>query len=357
MKILFLEPFYGGSHKDFAQGYARHSAHDIDILSLPPRFWKWRMRGAALEFFRQIPDIRIYDAVMASDMMDLTDFMALWGRDMPPVVLYFHENQLSYPLAPGEKRDFHLGFTNVVSALAADQVVFNSQVHLDAFVDAARKLARKMPDKRPGWMVDEIVKKTRVIYPGCRFSAAPVDDLGGERPLIIWNHRWEYDKNPDDFFQVLKRLKKRKVPFELALLGENYDQWPPIFDQARDLFREELVAYGYAESREAYLDWLRQGRVVVSTAVQENFGISVVEAVRHGCFPLLPERLSYPEIMPADFHGRVLYSNLDELTARLTQVLEEPEQFRGDRKILSDHCSQYSWEMLSNQYDKIFKKI
>ena len=26
-------------------------------------------------------------------------------------------------------------------------------------------------------------------------------------PLILWNHRWEYDKNPEPFFQSLFRLK------------------------------------------------------------------------------------------------------------------------------------------------------
>ncbi len=63
MKILFLEPFYGGSHKDVAKGFADYSSHEVDILSLPPRFWKWRMRGAALEFIRRIEDISAYDLI------------------------------------------------------------------------------------------------------------------------------------------------------------------------------------------------------------------------------------------------------------------------------------------------------
>ncbi|MCG8567407.1 MAG: DUF3524 domain-containing protein [Desulfobacterales bacterium] len=357
MKILFLEPFYGGSHKDFADGLVRHSAHDMDLVTLPPRFWKWRMRGAALEFYRRIPDLGKYDAVLASDMMDLTDFMALYRGKCPPVVLYFHENQLSYPLAPGEKRDFHLGFTNVVSAFAADRVLFNSQFHRDCFFDAARKLARQMPDGKPGWLVDALEEKSRILYPGCRFSATAPKDLGGTDPLIVWNHRWEYDKNPDAFFAALDRLKAENVPFQLAVLGEQYDKSPAVFQTAKRAFRDELVAWGYAPSREDYLGWLKKGRIVVSTAVQENFGISVVEAVRHGCFPLLPRRLSYPEIMPASLHPGVLYDNEDQLVAQLKRLLGRPTDFQGDREILSDYCSRYSWEILSIQYDNIFNKI
>ncbi|MFO7645973.1 MAG: DUF3524 domain-containing protein [Desulfosarcina sp.] len=47
LKFLCLEPFFGGSHREFAQGWVAHSRHCIDLLTLPARFWKWRMRGAA----------------------------------------------------------------------------------------------------------------------------------------------------------------------------------------------------------------------------------------------------------------------------------------------------------------------
>ena len=119
MKILFLEPFFGGSHKDFALGFKDHSSHQITLVTLPDKFWKWRMRGASLYFINQIKDFSSYDAILTTDMLDLTDFLSLAKKDLPPVLMYFHENQLSYPLSPRQKRDFHLGFTNIISAFAA----------------------------------------------------------------------------------------------------------------------------------------------------------------------------------------------------------------------------------------------
>jgi hypothetical protein len=41
MRILLIEPYFGGSHKAWAQGYVTHSRHDVTLLTLPARFWKW----------------------------------------------------------------------------------------------------------------------------------------------------------------------------------------------------------------------------------------------------------------------------------------------------------------------------
>jgi glycosyltransferase involved in cell wall biosynthesis len=359
LKILFLEPFFGGSHQDFALGLKACSIHDITLETLPARFWKWRMRGAALYFVNRIKDFSAYDAVMTTDMMDLTDFKALAGKHLPPVLLYFHENQLSYPLAFDEKRDFHLGFTNIVSAFAADRVVFNSKFHLDEFMGAARALIKLMPDARPGFMMEEIRKKASVLYPGCRFEpgSVPLEERDEAVPLIIWNHRWEHDKNPESFFNALFRLKEMKVPFSLVLLGENFEAFPDIFNRAKAVLKDEIRVSGYVESREDYLSWLKKGAVVVSTALQENFGISVVEAVRHGCIPLLPRRLSYPEIMPGDLHPKILYKSEEDLVEKLTHILLNVHKYKPLRERLSADMARFSWEIIVKQYDKVLKRL
>lgn len=358
MKILFLEPFFGGSHKDFALGIQAHSSHDITLVTLPDRFWKWRMRGAALYFINKIRDFSSYDVIMATDMMDLTDFKALVGKACPPVLLYFHENQLSYPLAPEEKRDFHLGFTNIVSAFAADRVVFNSRFHMDEFMGSARQLIKLMPDARPGFMMDRIMKKASVIYPGCRFKSGPIvlEERVQTQPLIIWNHRWEHDKNPELFFKTLFCLKEMNISFSLALLGENFEAFPEVFNRAKEILKDEILVSGYVASRDEYISRLRKGAVVVSTAFQENFGISVVEAVRHGCVPLLPKRLSYPEIMPGDSHSRILYETPEDFFQKLLDMLTRYPEYLLLQKRLSSEMARFSWETMAKEYDHALEK-
>ena len=35
MKVLALEPYYGGSHKAFLDGWQKHSRHEFTVLGLP----------------------------------------------------------------------------------------------------------------------------------------------------------------------------------------------------------------------------------------------------------------------------------------------------------------------------------
>jgi hypothetical protein len=204
MRFLFLESFYGGSHKEFADGLVAASGHRIDLVTLPARFWKWRMRGAALYFLRRVPELHAYDGLIVTDLMSLADLKALAGAPLPPALVYFHENQLTYPLAPGEAVDFQFGFTDITTALAADRVLFNSRFHFDAFFGEMPRFIKRMPEYRPLWVVESIRKKAGVLYPGIRIpaenrAAGPLPVPDGP-PLIVWNHRWEFDKEEPQLF-------------------------------------------------------------------------------------------------------------------------------------------------------------
>ena len=362
MKFLFLEPFFGGSHRDFAQGLISHSRHRIDLVTLPARFWKWRMRGAALYFLKKIPSLNDYHGLITTDLMSLSDFKALWGRFCPPSLVYFHENQLTYPLAPGESRDFQFGFTDITTALAADKVLFNSRTHFDAFFSSLPEFLKMMPEYRPMWVIQAIRNKTGVLYPGCRF---PAEDLPPSRfvpetdapPLIIWNHRWEFDKNPSAFFEALDAILERGLDFRLALLGENFQIVPKAFMAARKRLKDRIVWYGYEASKKKYQEWLMKGDIVISTANQENFGISVVEAIRCGCIPLLPHRLSYPEIIPKAFHDDFLYKNQTELIEKLWFLILNFPQFKVKRHRLSEAMCRFAWAKLIDQYDAVLENL
>ncbi len=359
MKFLFLEPFFGGSHKDFAEGLVSHSRHSIDLLTLPARFWKWRMRGAAFHFFKNIENLDTYDGLITSDLMSLSDFKMLVGAKCPPALVYFHENQITYPLAPGEALDVQFGFTDITTGLAADMILFNSHTHMETFFGALPGFLRMMPEYRPGWVVGDIQKKTGVLSPGCRFSAGPPRLMPPEAgpPLIIWNHRWEYDKNPEDFFNALDTVHKQGLDFRLALLGENFQVMPKAFISAKKRFNSQLVQYGYVDSRHEYIDWLRRGNIVISTAHQENFGISVVEAIRHGCLPLLPDRLAYPEILPEAYHTAFLYRDQADLTAKLARLITEGHAMQREQQALADVMGRYAWETIIPDYDKLLERL
>ena len=359
MKFIFLEPFFGGSHRYFAEGLAAHSHHQIDLVTMPARFWKWRMRGAALYFLKKIPPLETYDGLITSSMMSLSDFRSLLRRPCPPSLVYFHESQITYPLAPGEAMDVHFGFTDMTTALAADRILFNSQTHFDAFFETLPKFLKMMPDFRPAWAADEIRSRAGVLHPGCTLPKKEKVEQTGKTnpPLIIWNHRWEFDKNPKDFFSALDEMVKRGLDFNLALLGENFQNCPEEFEVARKRYGEKIVAYGHEPSRAVYESWLKRGRVVVSTAWQENFGISMVEAISAGCIPLLPHRLSYPEIIPEVFHSDFLYRNQEELVEKLAHILFKPFLFEEKMAEVRFEMDRFSWGRIITEYNNELQKL
>ncbi|MGB0716565.1 MAG: tRNA-queuosine alpha-mannosyltransferase domain-containing protein [Phycisphaerae bacterium] len=337
MKVLILEPYYGGSHRAFIDTFLRHTKHDCVLLTLPARKWKWRMRGAALWFAEQLAGNAVRpDVIFTCDMLSVADLRALLpaGWQTIPVVCYFHENQLTYPLSDHDFRDFQYGMTNITSCLASDRVWFNSNCHREAFLEAASTLLAKMPDHIPGNLIPRIRRRSDVHYPPVEPRTSQRQPTAAEAPdhppAILWPHRWEYDKNPQPFFDALLWMKEKGVPFRLIILGEQFRTAPTVFADACRSLQSHVWHEGFVEDHAAYLEWVGRADFVVSTAIQENFGIAVVEAMLAGAYPILPGRLSYPELLPSAVHGEILYPDSAVLGEWIANCLQKSEANRRD---------------------------
>lgn len=355
MRILFVETFAGGSHAAFADGLVRHSRHQFTMVTLPARNWRLRTRTGAFEVARTVPDASGFDLVFVTDLITLSDLLALWRPTVPPVLLYLHESQLTYPFPKDRNPDFDLVLRDIRNALFADRVVFNSRFHRRAFLEQTATLADRLCDAdgdiASGWAGD-IEKRSSVLYPGVEVQPGPART--NPVPRVLWNHRWEYDKRPGPFFRALSVLQEEGVPFELVVLGENPQDQPKGFPEARERFADRIVQWGYAESVEEYRRWLSQSDIVVSTAKQENFGIAVVEAMRSGCVPILPRRLSYPELLPEELHADLLYDRDRELPALLKRWLAMPRD--ACARAVSAAMARFDWKALAPAYDSLMEE-
>ena len=74
MNILYVEPYYSGSHKSWIDSYQKYSNHKVEILSLPGKKWKWRMHGAAITLANKYNNMnKKFDLVICSDMINLPE--------------------------------------------------------------------------------------------------------------------------------------------------------------------------------------------------------------------------------------------------------------------------------------------
>ncbi|RMF68486.1 MAG: DUF3524 domain-containing protein [Calditrichaeota bacterium] len=367
MKILLLEPYFTGSHKAWAEGLAKHSRHHVCILSLSGNFWKWRMHGGAVALAGQFMQSDFLpDLLLASDMLDLTTFLALTRERTAhlPAAVYFHENQLSYPWSPTDRdvarnRDHHYGFINYATALAADAVFFNSRYHLTSFLEETRRLLKHFPDHRGLENVERIAEKAEVLPLGLdlqRFDACkPSVTQARDVPLILWNHRWEFDKNPEEFFRALDHLATAGLDFQVAVLGECFSRKPDVFWRAQARLGKRVVHFGYAEQFADYAAWLWRADILPVTSIQDFFGASAVEALYCNCFPLLPRRLAYPELIPPEMHATCIYADFDDLVARLEAAVRNPARFPLGE--LRRAVSRFDWHRLIDQYDDRFSAV
>jgi hypothetical protein len=111
-----------------------------------------------------------------------------------------------------------------------------------------------------------------------------------------------------------------------------------------------VIHYGWADAA-TYARLLWQADVVVSTALHEFFGISVVEAVYCGCLPLLPRRLAYPEVIPEGHHEVCLYDGFEDLLGRLRWALTRPDEARQAAEGLAEGVARYDWASMAPLYD------
>jgi len=365
MDILILEPFYATSHRQWVDGLITNSRHNIDLLSMDGRHWKWRMEHSAVYFAQKITQLtKTYDLILCNDLTNVAVLRGLlmaygnhdeWYNNIS-IYIYFHENQITYPWSETDQdvklnRDVHYGWINYQSCLAADKVIFNSMFHKYDFLKSLPDFLDQFPDKTDDLTINKLKDKSHVLHIG--LDLQPLIDLPkkeNEIPILLWNHRWEYDKNPESFFNVLFSLADEGLEFEVIVAGEKYKRYPEIFDEAKEKLMHKIIHFGYAKSREVYLQLLAKSDIVPVTSNQDFFGISAIEAIAAGCFPLLPDRLAFSEHLQVNNKTEYYYSNDENLKSKLRKLILSKKY---DSQEARSHIMKYDWKNLIVGYDNL----
>lgn len=312
-RILLLSAYDAHSHGQWRETLTTMFPEDQwTCLVLPPRHFSWRIRGNSLSWAFNHRDKLSdnYDLLIATSLVDLSSLRGFVpSLANIPTLVYFHENQFAYPPGSQQHNSVEPQIVNLYTALCADRIAFNSQWNMDSFLDGVTALLNKLPDHVPAGLVERLAQHSSVLpvpladslfsRTATRATSSTVD--------IVWNHRHEYDKGPALLKAIVHELINRKTAFRLHLLGQRFRQQPPEFAEIEALLSEHYGVHGispghnnWLPERSDYEAVLRASHIVLSTALHDFQGLSILEAAAMGCRPVAPAALAYPEYLPAD---------------------------------------------------------
>jgi len=377
LKILLLSGYHAVSHKYWSDGlFAALSEHEWHCLTLPPRHFSWRVRGAPLSWLTQQPELlaQQYDLIIATSMVDLATMKGLIpGIAGTACLYYFHENQFEYPKSGHQHPSVDAQMVNLYAALAADRVLFNSAFNRDSFFAGVNRLLAKLPDHRPEAIEPFLNSRCEVLPVPLNDARAaefsrPVSagdttmndswqqhwrcEPGATAIKIVWAARWEYDKGPDRLLAVLRELESRGMDYRVCLVGEQFRNSPKEFQTIKQQFDHRIVQFGFVASKQAYQRWLSSADMLLSTSIHEFQGLAVLEAVAAGCVPVLPNRLAYPELVPAEF----LYQSSEQDLRREAAAAADLIEYHHRNDTTPPCIKRFMWSELKSQYQRVINQ-
>ena len=308
MRILLLSAYDAHSHRRWRHGLvAAFPDHDWTVLTLPPRNFSWRIRGNSLSWAFAVREVleQSCDLLIATSMTDLSALKGMVpSLAAVPSLLYCHENQFAYPARPAARDCHEPKMVSLYAALAADRVLFNSEYNRQSFLQGVQAFLDRMPDAVPPGVVDHLAGNSSTLPVPLETDWFAERDTAFRRGgpfTIVWNHRWEYDKAPERLFGALQQLQHAGADFRVHVIGQQFRRQPAVFAEMYPKLQDYIGEWGMVESVSGYRRLLQQSHVALSTALHEFQGLALLEATACGCIPLAPDRLAYPEFLPAVF--------------------------------------------------------
>lgn len=349
MKVLLLSPYDAPSHAYWRRGLCRYlDDWGWTCLTLPARFFSWRVRGNSLTWSQEQRALLTapYDLLVATSMTDLATLRGLVPQLAHlPTALYFHENQFAYPASAHQHEGVEPQMVSLYAALAADLLLFNSCYNMTTFIAGIAALLAKLPDAVPAGVAEQLAAKSQVLPVPLDAPVQAPPLLRPERTQVVWNHRWEYDKGPEQLLAAVAHLPAH-LDLQFHVVGQSFRRQPGEFAQLHELLTQRgwLGHWGYVEALEDYRALLRQAHLVLSTAHHDFQGLAVLEAVAEGCLPVVPDRLAYPEW----FEARWRYASGADETPALCRWLQA--FCEGEDEWTPPDVSRLYWQALGPVY-------
>lgn len=202
-------------------------------------------------------------------------------------------------------------------------------------------------------------KRVNVTYLPIDYeSIAGFPDRKGKKLKVLWNHAWRSDKGVIKAFEAIDVLSK-KYPRVSFYVGKNR-RWgnKPDVEKVRrkatpllkTLNEKKNVQFvNTFRKHKDYLAFLKGFDIGFSSAYHEGFGLSMMEQAAAGIACVVPNRESYPELMP-----RALLYPDGKLEKSISALIEDSIL----RNTISRHCQKDAFQYDAKDWvDRILAEI
>lgn len=162
---------------------------------------------------------------------------------------------------------------------------------------------------------------------------------------VLWNHMWRPDKGTYEAFSIIKSLAKKhpKVEFWIGQT-DTWDTRPEALNFKQkclsilETFQnmDNVKFFKRIKDQKEYWSWVSQADIGFSTALQEGFGLSMLEQEMAGIACVVPNSEVYPEI-----HTGCLIVDYNELENGLEMLISNPESRKSIAQSGMDNAAKY----------------
>jgi len=156
----------------------------------------------------------------------------------------------------------------------------------------------------------EIIRKNRIDFRErnkIKVTGFPID----YKELMNYKVDWKRRKN---IIVFPHRLTDEKSPIFLTMIA----------DCLKDKGWQIKCTQDKRRTRAEYFKLIANAKVFFSASLQENFGVALRECMALGLYPVVPNNLSYVEIVPKEYR----YDNISEATNLIKKVMSADVSFK-----------------------------
>jgi glycosyltransferase involved in cell wall biosynthesis len=155
----------------------------------------------------------------------------------------------------------------------------------------------------------------------------------------------------------MREMERRGVDYRLCILGQEFRNSPQAFQTIKHEFDHRLAHCGFEPSREKYQAWLSSADIMLSTSIHEFQGLAVLEAVALGCIPVLPKRMSYPELVPLQYLYESREEDIEREAKAAADLLEHHAQLLIEGRAEVPSVKRFFWSELKGSYEQVMIEL